>query len=391
MNRKQVLFLAAGATTALATQALAQSDLDSARARHDQLLAETELRSNSLQADDALKVSGQFQFRYLINNRDDVPGGGEDTAVGFQTRRTKIGVSGDVDEEWSYKVQGAFSRSSGLFELEDAYVNYDVGDGWSVQAGQFKFGVLREELVSSSKQLAAERSVANEVFNQGRSQGIQGTYATENYKVYLGFNDGLQAVNSDFTSMAEADYGFNGRFEYMWAGQWDQFDDFTSWRGSEFAGMAGGAVHFQDGDGTFNTADIQILVLTGDVSLEGNGWNAYGAIIYAMTDNGATGVDSSDFGFVAQGGYFLNDQWEIFGRYDGIVVDELAPEDFHTLTFGVNHYLTPESHSGKFTGDVVIFLDQQDMSLAAASTGIPLLASGSDSQVSVRLQFQLLF
>jgi len=391
MNRKQILFLAAGASTALATQALAQSDLDSARARHDQLLAETEARSSALQGDNGVNVNGQLQFRYLINSRDEVPAGEEDTAVGFQTRRTKIAVSGDANEEWSYKIQGAFSRSSGDFVLEDAYVNYDIGDGWSVQAGQFKFGVLREELVSSKRQLTAERSTTNEFFNQGRSQGVQARYATENYQVFFGFSDGIRTANSDFTSMAEADYGFNGRFEYMWAGEWSRFKDFTSWRGSEFAGMAGGAVHFQDGDSTFGTADQQILILTGDVSVEGNGWNAFGSITWSMFEDGAADIESDDIGIVAQGGYFLTDQWEVFGRYDILLADELADDDFSAITVGVNHYLITESHSGKFTGDFVFYLDEQATSLASASTGLPLLMSDSDSQFSIRLQFQLLF
>ena len=46
-------------------------------------------------------------------------------------------------------------------------------NGWKAQWGQFKLPLLREELVSDGKQLAADRSIPNALFTQGYSQGIQ--------------------------------------------------------------------------------------------------------------------------------------------------------------------------------------------------------------------------
>src|SRR5690606_4812353 len=104
-------------------------------------------------ADDAgnfrLNVSGQIQFRYVIGFRDE-DNADDDFTTGFQTRRTKLEFSGHVvNPNWTYKVVGAFDRDGGSFNLEDAYVGYNFGNGWRVKMGQFKAPFLREELVSS--------------------------------------------------------------------------------------------------------------------------------------------------------------------------------------------------------------------------------------------------
>ena len=46
-------------------------------------------------------------------------------------------------------------------------------NGWKLRFGQFKAPFMREELVSSSRQQTAERSLVNEEFNQDRSQGVE--------------------------------------------------------------------------------------------------------------------------------------------------------------------------------------------------------------------------
>jgi phosphate-selective porin OprO and OprP len=366
-----------------------QSPVDAARAYHAQLAANVANNASFLaQESSKVKVSGQLQMRFVSNSRDTVPGGGEDTASGFQIRRAKLKFSGKVSDEFSYKVNGAFSKSSGAFKLEDAYVDYKA-DGIKVRSGQFKLPFMREELVSSSRQLAAERSITNEFFNQGRSQGIEVSGSSGKLHWMVAVSDGLATINTDFTSSKEADFGFTGRVEYLIAGDdWKRFKDFTSWQGSDFAAMAGGAVTYQSGGDTFATADMDLTGLTADVSVEGNGWNAFVAGNYQNIEP-ALGADMENWGFVAQGGYLVNPQWEVFGRFDALLSDLM--DDFSTVTAGVNHYFIPESHAAKFTGDVQFFLDAQSLSDAPSSTSTALLPSADDSQWAVRLQMQLLF
>jgi phosphate-selective porin OprO and OprP len=388
MNRKSHIVWIAG--LALSTPCSAQSTVDESHAYRGEFAASA-LSSSSFLAQDAsaVKVSGQIQFRWISNTRDDVPGGGEDNASGFQTRRTKLAFKGNVGDKWSYKVNGAFSKSSGSFKLEDAYADYKTENGWKVRSGQFKLPFMREELVSSSRQLAAERSITNEFFNLDRTQGVQLSGKSGKISWAVAISDGAGTANTDFTSSSEADFGFAARIEYMFVGEdWNRFKDFTSWKGSDDAVMAGAAVSYQSGGETFATVDMTATGLTADVSIESNGWNAYFAGNY-QTIEPNVGSDLDNTGFVVQGGYMFNPTWEGFGRYDMLLSDQ--NDDFSTVTLGVNHYFLPESHAAKFTADVQFFLDTVSTSDAPTSTSTALLPSGSDSQAAFRAQLQLLF
>ena len=98
---------------------------------------------------------------------------------------------------------------------------------------------------------------------------------------------------------------------------------------------------------------------------------------------------------INQGGVFLTDRWELFGRWDAVFPDDSrsAGEDFHTLTVGANHYFFPGSHAAKFTADMQWFLDDQDGSgsIVRVNEGIGLAPTSEDDQLSFRLQMQLLF
>lgn len=394
MGYSKTIALLAGAAMGLTTSAQAQS-LDQVRAYNAQAAANAEGYTSTL-ASSAVSgptISGQIQFRYYLNWRDDNTLS-DDLTNGFQTRRTKLEASGEVADGWSYFVQLAADFDGGGIGLQEAWVKYKVSDTSDLTWGQFKLPLLREELVSSKRQLAMERSVTNETFTQDRSQGIQYGWNSDNVKVRVAFSDGLNTENTDFTSGTEADWAFTGRVDYLGAGQWSQFDDFTSWRGSNFAWMIGGAAHYQSGGSTVGTLDADLFQITVDGSVEGDGWNAFAAFIYRMLDVSG-GVDADDFGFVVQGGYFVDPQWEIFGRYDMVSPDDYGGGDdqFNTVTFGVNHYVIPDSHAAKFTADVAYFIDAVSDSSAviSADSGQGLLSSSEDGQWVLRFQFQLLF
>ena len=394
MRHSTVLVASAGAALVLSASAFAQS-ADQVRAYEGELLADSAGRTSLLGAanGNGVKVGGQVQFRFIANGRDDVPAPDEDFTSGFQTRRTKIWVDANVTEEWSAKIVGAFSRSNGNFVLEDVIAKYKANDNTDVQFGQFKLPMLREESVSSTSQLAADRSPMNATFTQGRSQGIMLTHTADDFRVFFAFSDGLNTANTEFNSMAEADWAFTGRGEYKWAGDWKQFRDFTSFQNSENAGMVGVAAHYQGGGSTGGpTADFDVIQLTADVSFEGNGWNAFGAVVWRNTDPGSGGDSFDDIGVLVQGGWFMNATWELFGRFDAVIADGDRPgdpDDFYTITAGVNHYLIENSHAAKVTVDLQYFLDAQADGIVAANPGIGLLGSGEDGQWALRGQLQL--
>jgi len=397
MSRTKSLWLIAGAAASLGSAALAQNTLDQTRASSMDLLADAAGRTSALAQDArtfSVDVHGYTQFRYIythVEDSDSSSSEDDDAAVGFQTTRTRISVSGNIiNEDWGYYVQFGFDRDGGSAELLDAYGTYKMENGWNVMFGQFKLPLLREELVSSKYQLAWDRSPLNETYNQGRSQGIQFGFESDATRFMAAFSDGIATANTDYTSGAEADFALTGRFEYKWAGAWEQFRDFTSFPNSDFAGMFGVAGHYQTGGETIGTADVDAWLLTADVSIEGNGWNVFAAGLYANTEPEG-GEDRTDWGILVQGGFFVAPQLEIFGRVDFISPeDDLDLDEFTTITAGINYYIVPESHVAKFTAGFIYFMDEAD-GIVSDSTLIPIIASDEDGQFSILGQFQLVF
>jgi hypothetical protein len=391
-HRRMSLLVAAGAAMGAGT-ALAQNNAqsDQQRSYAQELLADGFRQTSALAPQGGgptVRMGGQLQFRYVANFRDDVAGD-EDTAIGFQARRTRLWARGNLDDVWGFRVTTDFGRSGGGASLLDAFATMKTDGGWEFVFGQTKLPFLREELVSSTRQLAADRSITNSVFTAGRAQGVWARYSDENMRFHAAFSDGARSINTDFTSAAEADWALTGRFEYLFAGdRWGALDDFTGWHGDDFAGMAGGAVHYQSGGDSFNTADVDIFSATADVQVKGNAWNAFGAVVWRNID--PDGADSADdLGFIVQGGWMPAEQFELFARWDSILADNES--DFNTLTAGVNYFFSERSHAAKFTADVQWFFDTQADSLAPASTSTALLADPNDNQVALRLQLQIVF
>lgn len=415
------LFMIAGAALSVAGFAQAQT-LDQSRSYSKELLADASTRTSSLAPaaqDFTPAVHGYEQFRFNWNQRDDQPGGvpgnipgkNKKETTGFQNARTRLNVSGNIaNENWGYFIQfgfgdsttesspfargSSFSSSGGAF-LEDAYGWYKMGNGWSLKWGQFKLPLFREELVGDTYQLFIDRSVTNTFFSQGRSQGVQFAYEGDQFRFAGAFSDGLRTANTDFTSGAESDFGLTARGEYKWAGDWKQGKDFTSFQNSEYFGMVGGAVHYQDGGGTVGTADANDLAATVDVSMEGNGWNAFAAVDYnRFKPSGSPAL--ADWGLQVQGGVFVAADWEIVAGWDYMNPDSdhgtPGSKSFSTLRVGANHYIVPESHAAKISIGLSYFIDKQgETAIAIPNTATGLLPSSKGSQWNLGGQVQLVF
>jgi len=341
----------------------------------------------------ALKFGGYMQFRYGGSFADNISGTDRDIAAGFMMRRAKLSMETDfADDRAHTKTVIAVNRSTGTVFLEDMFIEYDLTDTVSVRAGQFKMALLREENISSTRQLTAERSHTNRAFTQAFSQGVQVTIdPSEQSRWTLSVNDGLGQFNTAFTNET-ADFAATGRYDHYFQGNRRRFRDMTSFRGQEFASTIGAAAHFETGGETIGTTDRDIFQWTVDGSLEGDGWNAYGAVIGRTTD--AAGMDEfTDWGVIGQAGFFISDDTELFARYDALIPDgdRVNDELFQTITGGANWFLVPESHAAKVTGDVGISFGEQDMSIAPATSATGLVATSDDTQVVARIQILLMF
>jgi hypothetical protein len=433
-----------GAAAVAESDAWSSSNTDEVRALVAEMLADAESRSSLLQGGGSaghdgkfflasadgnfrLNVGGQLQFRWNadfrdVDNSDDWDGDGDgnsdfenedDSDWGFEMRRAKLEFSGVVFDQFDYKIVGSFDDNGGQAELEDAWVGWDLGEsGWHLALGQFKAPVLREELVSSKYQLAVDRSLTNEVFSANRSQGLWLHHEQENWRLDVSINDGVDGVGIPPYSGAnvssyndESDFAATARFEFMWTGEWDQFKDFTSAPGSANAGMIGAAAHYQLGR-DYNT-DVNapdLLIYTVDVSWESDGWNLFGAFMGNSVDYDDSAQDDQDqFGFVVQGGWYLNENTELFARYDYVDFDLPSgvpgDSDQSTITLGFNHYM--HGQAAKFSFDFNWALNEsfatgQDPESDQYTgifgmSGIGYQGSTDSDEIYLRAQFQLLF
>jgi hypothetical protein len=422
------LLVAAGLPVAIPAAALAEpvtqpTDTDAVRAMVAEMLADAESRSSLLQGGGSaghdgkfflaspdgnfsLKVSGQVQFRYIANFRDESDGldpidpadDVDDFDHGFAMSRTALRFEGNViDPSIIYGVQANFETNGGELVLEDAFVGKVFDSGLIVLAGQYREPILWEDVIREKHSLAVDQSVMNAVFRQDRAQGVWLHKQEDAWRFWAGVNSGIRSENTSFTSQP-ADFGATTRWEYKLNGDWSQFDQFTSAPGSSLGSKLGGGVHYELAKHTAaGDTDNSVFAYTADYMVGGDGWSAYVAGVGLYTDLDIGG-SFNDLGFLAQGSLYFNETWEGFVRYDVIMPDgdRAADSDFNTFTVGANHYI--HGQAAKFTVDLQYFLDDTTGNALVSSItgtdvgdGIGLLASPDDGQFAIRAQFQLLF
>ncbi|MFM7052036.1 MAG: porin [Planctomycetota bacterium] len=344
-----------------------------------------------------LNIKGQVQFRWAFNDRDTDTAGADpkpDT-WGFENRRTKLAFTGFVvDPSWTYEVQPVFNRAPGsvssgaqtfssgniVGSVENIWIQKDFGQGTTLRVGQFKAPFLREELVSSSAQLAVERTLVNDVYSTKFSQGIQLEHTVGSLRAQLFYGDGLRANATSITSSASTNAGgfagayttpfntnptnwaFAGRVEWLGQGQWKQFRDLTSMRGEEKGWMLGFGAMGQslrpgsEGPVTASTTDW-MWGATADFTYDFGGANLFMYGVYRfvglegeVATRGGGSSDSMDqFGAVVQGGVFVSDEVELYARYEWGNTDTdkfrtgsggLATRELDSIaTVGMNWYI----------------------------------------------------
>jgi len=381
----------------LLAASIARADSDASY--RAELLRDAELRDNLVMAttDNRFTMDIQLhsQLRYTATFRQEPPAGEEDTALGFQIRRNKLKFAGNAgSEDLNYKIVFVSSGGGTSIILEEVWVRWKMGDGWQLLVGQAKLPFMQERLVSSSKQLAADRSRVARVFDQGYSQQAQISYTQDRWRIFGAVSDGLKSQNANFT-MDPADIALTLRAETRFGeASWKALRDFISFPGSEFGVLVGGAIHYETGGETFGTVDQDLITATGDVTVKGDGWNAHASGVWRRVEP-ASGMDLTDYGLLAQGGVFLDDNNEVFARWDTVFPDEDRTsgnnDSFSTLTVGMNHYIFEKSHAATITGDVQYLLDPVEGGIIGGTTSLGQLADADDGQYVFRLQLEIVF
>ncbi|MCA9302883.1 MAG: hypothetical protein KC996_02040 [Phycisphaerales bacterium] len=391
--------IALAATAGFATA----GSLDIDRAYASELKADAGTR-NVLNVGNAsnIEVEVGVRFSYTYNTRSDDASmtlGDDDTTVGFSFSDVEVRVSGDVTENMHATLSFDFGPDDGVsgsggVNLEDAYVDWSVNDDFTLRVGQFVPNFSDEARTSEFHTLGGYRAVSHEYLNTPSwSQGIEGWFGGDNWTGTIGFTDGFGTWNTAFNSSAEQDYSFHARFDFYSDSDKARFNDQTSWRGSADGWRIGAGIAFASMGSTNPSAatDTDVFYWNADASYEGDGWTVRGAA-YGYSYDGGTGADFDDLGFMIGGSVFFNDQWELFGRWDCMILDDngngliaaAADDTFNFVSIGTNYYFVPESHAAKLSFEVGISLDETALigggSFSGSSvTGVSPIGSGPGS------------
>ncbi|MBX9736183.1 MAG: hypothetical protein K2X32_04590 [Phycisphaerales bacterium] len=465
MKYAKFLSLLAGAT--LTSAALADGlTADQVRAIVAEMNADAATRSSLLQGGAAagrdgkfflasadnkfrLNFSGFAQFRYTINVRDEdgvagdpAPavgnGGGSDTSFqsGFSNRRTAVIFDGHVvNPDLKFNIR-LVSTGSGAVRNDDIFMTYALDNNWYIKGGQYKKAFSRENIMSDTMIIGAERSVTDSFFSAGRVQGLELGYKTEEWmfsaQVDDGFNSNDTAFNANQTTTVafpiggQAAYSVGGRADWIVSGEASQLRDATSKPTDKQAFGLGAAVNWQQarkgpaelGGGTLYP---DVLNWTVDAQFEDSGWSAMGGVFGSYSrvsgPNNTLKVNGHNIGLFVQGAYRWSNESEIFVRYDGLYLDEnadrlalgnaippqvneLSPENYQFITFGYTHYFA--DHAAKFTLDCILTLNPtaqfngaQNRSLQSvfniSNTNLGLQGSSKGLEAAIRAQFQIMF
>jgi Phosphate-selective porin O and P len=156
--------------------------------------------SSSLSAQNAAgpKLGGYIRtsFRYS-GDEDALFGGAPNTEdeLGFKLDSVRIEITGDVGQDYSYKV--SFDLASGSASLKDAYVSWKMAENIKGTMGNFKKPFLRSSLIADNYLLFQERTALGAFFNV-REPGLMfsGTFDTIGW--WLAGQNGIDGKQDDF-------------------------------------------------------------------------------------------------------------------------------------------------------------------------------------------------
>jgi hypothetical protein len=376
----------------------------------------------------SLRPAVQFQFRNVTDFREEAKaGGGSDWENGFEVRRMRLDMGGNViNKDLTYFFEWEAVREGGQMTLLEAWGRYMLTDDWGLRAGQFKDPVTHEFVMSTKRQLAVDTSLVDALIGGGVADYTQGVLVVYNgetnnknpLSAEFGVTDGAGERNTDFTDRTSysaitgkpgahaADFGIAGRVEYKVFGDWNSYKDFNAKGTKEdllVLGVGGDWTQAGDGDLLLGTADAQWK--------SPSGWSVYGAFLSRFSNAAVLTADNvspstkdnmQDYGALAQVAYLVNPNIEVFGRYDVTFLDKEyaltrggaatgnGQDVFQEITVGASYFLGQNGaafHRAKFTVDLTWLPE----GAPKANTAIDVLDdNGGSAEWILRAQFQLL-
>lgn len=339
-----------------------------------------------------LNIGAYTQIRYGINERQDAPPDEDRTTRGWSINRTRIFFEGGYGEDLGYHFRLNIN-DEGDADLIAAYGQWAFAPGWSIRLGEQFVALSREDWMYAQDVLGMEFSAHDFTFGIGSSFGAQLHRQEERSRWWLAISNGAFGGKSTFSSDDQADVLVSGRAEWMLCGDdWSVWDDLVGRRGRAEGVLLGLGGAYQGDWSDSGTKPENAVQALGDVSFNGDGYQALLAGTLTAVDDDTEGWYNF-YGFLLQGGYFVSDTVQLYTRYELISPGD-APgdlENFSAISCGVNFLPFDYSNRWKFTAEAGWLFSRLDHTIVAPSDSLGWLASDRSGQFSLRFQAQLGF
>ncbi|WP_406672062.1 OprO/OprP family phosphate-selective porin [Natronospira sp.] len=150
------------------------------------------------------KPRGRIHLDYALHDEDNI-----DLADGHRLRRARLGVSGSVDDNWSYQSEIDFAENGVGFR--DVYLRYTGLENGDLTIGHFKVPFGMDELTSSNHLAFIERSLPTS-FAQSRRTGFGYRSGGDNWGfASMLFGQGVGTNNDRVSDGADEGFGIGAR------------------------------------------------------------------------------------------------------------------------------------------------------------------------------------
>jgi phosphate-selective porin OprO and OprP len=308
-------------------------------------------------ANPEFKLRGRFHLDSGYHDEDNIT-----LDDGFNVRRTRIGVTGTIDDNWSGIIEYDFAENATT--AQDVHLNRKLGDG-TLKIGQFKVPMGLNEMTSSNNITFIERSTPNNLVVDARRLGIGYDWFSGDF----GFQGMVFGRRIGTNAAGDEPMGIGARFVYapkIGAGQlhlgaavaYEDVQDFTTQR---YRDRPEARV---DGNRLIDTGNItdvssttkyglELAYLAGPFSVEGE---------YLSVDiSRDAGAEPTFSGYHVQASYVLTGEsrgyrggvfrgvtpgskdrgaWEIAARYSSadLIDSGFQGGEQENITLGVNYY-----------------------------------------------------
>lgn len=347
-----------------------------------------------------LNLGAWAQLRYAGVWRETPPDGDKRFEAGFQVPQSRFFFEGKLTDRIEYHLRFKID-DAGQFGLQVAYAGWNFkasdrrpgrkGGFFNLRAGRQFLAFTRENWMMFSDLLTTSNSAVNQVFAVSTVDGVQGFYGRDRGRMWYSVSNGLSGGAEDFPNNRTSQLMMAVRGESLLAGDdFNTFNDLVGRKGRAFGVLLGVATNYAL-SGTDNPAgrSRNSGQVTVDLSVGGDGFQA---MVYGMWTWEAVGEVRSQWGFVAQAGYFIFEPWEVYAQYS--LVDPGATAGllpFNQLTLGTSAFPFNWTNRMKLSLEGALLFNPINSTLVTPSTAIGWLPADVGRQYYLRVQLQFGF